>query len=614
MLKYLIIYVVVVHSFVLKGQNSYYELALKTNNVDSSIHYLEKSIEQTKLNKDTAQLIEETCLLARNFVAKSIYSRSVKLVEEALSYPFVDKHRIYKARLFLELAATYRHEGSYTESLKNYHKASDLFEELSAWHFLVNCQVQMAEYYRRIRKHKIATEYIDRSFKDYDKYYLNDTTLLIYIHNRAAAIANESNPNVDVSIQHSRKALNFAIASGNKNAQATSLNELGFTYKNLQMIDSSEFFYKKAEDIWFSIGAFREALNATNNRAMLYRHNDYKIDSVAPLYNWMINTVEEKNIDYLLSDAYAYLNDCALEGGDSAMAYKYLQKYHTTIVDDLRKHHNAEVVNITERYESKKAKEEAKRVSAELSDSLTTLKKKEAESKWMVAFLFILVILITVILFLFVKINKTNKELETRNDEKDVLIQEIHHRVKNNLQFIGSLINMQKNSSSDDKEITSLNDASRRIRAMALVHEMLYNHKELNGISIKKYLEELVLLLDQLVNTEEIPIDFKISIEDDKFNVSDSIALGMITSELVSNSIKHAFYGVEHPEINIRLKKVNDLILFQMKDNGVGQEDVSKERTSLGLRLIDIFSRQLKGKYSIQTNNGYDYKLQFAIK
>ena len=597
-----------------QSQDIFFHKASKTPNVDSAIFYAERSIQFAKKQKDTIQIIEGTCLLAHKLSIKSLYTRAEKRINECLAYPLVKKQPFYQGRLCFELALIYKYQNDYAQSLSYYLKAKSIFEKIRSWSYLVKCETHLAEYYRSLGKHKNANDYIDAALINYKKYKLADTALLITIYNRAAAIDNESNPDAFASIRNSRMALYLAKRSGNKDAEATSLNELGFTYKNHRKLDSSEFFYRKAEEIWFSIGDKAAALHAMNNRAMLYMHNNYDQAKIADLYSRMISIVTKEKIDYPLNDAYSYFSLSSLARGDSGKAYKYFYLYHKNVVSNIRQQYDIQVTNITERYESEKAKKEVKRVTGELSDSLIALERKKAQNRRMYFFIAVLIALTALIAFLLVRIKKTNLQLAERNKEKDALIQEIHHRVKNNLQFISSLINMQMNSSVDNREIHTLNDASRRIRAMALVHEMLYNAKETKGISIKQYLEELVISLDQLVNSDKIPIAFKLHLEDESFNVSDSIALGMITSELVSNSMKHGFKGTKNPEIEMVLRKEKNNVLFTIRDNGVGLKDGGEQKKTLGMRLIDIFSRQLKGNYTIAAKSGYCYEIQFTAR
>ena len=589
-----------------KAQELKYSKESVSNNLDSAIAYLKDYISNVKRKQDTAELINANCLLASKLSYNSKQAKAIKLLDQCIGFPFIRKNPLLLGRVYLEKGNVYRSEESYTESLENYLKAKAIFEELREWKYYVRCETNLAEYYRKLNKFPMALEYIRLALKNYSKYELKDTALLIRIHNRTAALDNEYTHNTASIIYNSRRAIALARLSNDVDAQATSLNEIGFTYKNMLKLDSAEMLYKEAERLWLSIGFKREALHVMNNRAMLYAHNRYGEDLVKSVYMEMINLVNKDKVDYNLSDVYGQLHTYSIMHKDTGRAYKHFYLYHSSILSSLFKQHDAKVANITEKYESEKAKREVKQVKSQLVDS-------KAENTRIYIYLIVVIMLFGFIVYLLVRIQASNKKLKERNFEKDTLIQEIHHRVKNNIQFISSLVNMQMNTSSSDVEVHSLSDASRRIKAMALVHEMLYNQKETTGISIKQYLEELISSLNDVVNSDKLAIKFNLQIQEVNFNVSNSIALGMITSELVSNSMKHAFKGVEFPMISIVLESKEKEVVLVVSDNGNGISNVLENKKTLGMRLIDIFSRQLKGKYSIASENGCKYEINFAL-
>jgi len=251
-------------------------------------------------------------------------------------------------------------------------------------------------------------------------------------------------------------------------------------------------------------------------------------------------------------------------------------------------------------------------VSSKLIAMKEDLNEKNSENKRVYLFLFILILLLLIIAFLLYRIYVSNKTLKEKFKEKEALVQEIHHRVKNNLQFVNSIINMQTNTVQNKLEVTVLSETARRIRSMALVHEMLYNKNNESGINMKHYLSELIKNIDDLVNTSRKNIDFILNIDDIIFDVSKATAIGMIVSELASNSLKHAFDKTENPAIKIELKQSNSsnygLIYV---DNGVGLPENYSKTNKLGMRLIDIFSRQIKGSYVFENQNGLMYKINF---
>jgi two-component sensor histidine kinase/ligand-binding sensor domain-containing protein len=241
-------------------------------------------------------------------------------------------------------------------------------------------------------------------------------------------------------------------------------------------------------------------------------------------------------------------------------------------------------------------------------------------------FLSLLILAVAVLLFIAVKYRIKNlenrnlkleekveirtAELKSSLDEQMVLLQEVHHRVKNNLQFIAAMLKMQINSIKDEGNQKVLIETSRRINSMSLVHEMLYHKDKLETISVKEYLAELVSKLNELTYQQKTPIQFIIECEELNFDINNCVSIGMITSEVISNAIKHAFEGTDHPVVRISLTKntAEKSIIYTIEDNGVGLTNSETETNSgLGMRLIDIFSRQMEAEYQMDHSNGLKY-------
>lgn len=213
-------------------------------------------------------------------------------------------------------------------------------------------------------------------------------------------------------------------------------------------------------------------------------------------------------------------------------------------------------------------------------------------------------------------LNLANKQISEQNKEKDALIQEIHHRVKNNLHFITGLIAMQMNTEKSNEGKQSLEEIERRLQAMSLVHELLYINTNVHSISALEYILELVNSLRVLIGSRMEHVKVHLDIDPISINANNAIYLGMIISELVSNSAKYAFEGIRDPLISISLKEEPNLenLLLRIRDNGIGQSKKEDKQSGMGLRLVDIFSRQLQGTYEIDRSNGFDYSLRFQLK
>jgi PAS domain S-box-containing protein len=198
--------------------------------------------------------------------------------------------------------------------------------------------------------------------------------------------------------------------------------------------------------------------------------------------------------------------------------------------------------------------------------------------------------------------------------EKEVLLREIHHRVKNNLQIISSLLNLQSHSIKDKSYADMFKESQDRIRSMALIHEKLYQSKNLARIQFDEYTDTLVheLIRFQGVNTQKIEV--KIDVGDISLDIDTAIPCGLIINELVSNALKHAFPDNRSGEITIRVHSVDDKYELAVTDNGVGiPENIDIEDTSsLGLRLVTILAEdQLDGDFSLHRDEGTTVRITF---
>jgi len=180
------------------------------------------------------------------------------------------------------------------------------------------------------------------------------------------------------------------------------------------------------------------------------------------------------------------------------------------------------------------------------------------------------------------------------------------------------MVSMQLDSLKSDDSKKILIETYNRIVSMALIHEILYSGKDVTNISIKTYLSDLINNINQMVNFEKKDIKFNKNLEDIQLNVTDCVALGMITNESVSNAIKYAFKNVEKPTIDIDLKydKRSNLMSYVIKDNGIGinTQFLKNSNKSLGLRLINIFTKQLKGDLDIKNIKGTKISIEFKCR
>ena len=213
-------------------------------------------------------------------------------------------------------------------------------------------------------------------------------------------------------------------------------------------------------------------------------------------------------------------------------------------------------------------------------------------------------ILLIIISFFFYKNRNKNKQISKALKEKEILLKEIHHRVKNNLQVVSSLLSLQQRQTKDSTAHQALQEGRNRVKAMALIHQNLYQDENLVGVDMQQYITKLVNNLVSTYKTDSKTIHLKTEIEPLKLDVDTIIPLGLIINELISNSLKYAFVNKDSGEIFIGLKIDNGSLQLKVKDNGKGfPQDFSIEKAdSLGYKLIRSFSQKLEAELNLKSS------------
>ncbi len=210
------------------------------------------------------------------------------------------------------------------------------------------------------------------------------------------------------------------------------------------------------------------------------------------------------------------------------------------------------------------------------------------------------------------------KEIEQtikRNlEEKEILLQEIHHRVKNNLAVVSGLLELQAYRLEKPETIEMMNKSTNRILSIAKVHEMLYQSSDFTSISFSGYVEELSQIIMNTMNKEDKEIDILSDIQVETININQGVPLGIIFNELITNSIKYGFKGHSGHEISIKVKEIEDgRVEVIYKDNGVGIKKFDQEkRSGLGITLVENLLEQLDAEYKYRTDDGF--QIQFLFK
>ncbi len=199
--------------------------------------------------------------------------------------------------------------------------------------------------------------------------------------------------------------------------------------------------------------------------------------------------------------------------------------------------------------------------------------------------------------------------------ERELLLKEIHHRVKNNLQVVSSLLDLQSVSIHDESTKTVVKEGQSRVKSMALIHQLLYQTDNYTSINFAQYLEQLLTILHNTYKKPDKEIKYLIRAENIQLDVDIAVPLGLITNELLTNAYKYAFIDKKTGNIAIEFSNTNNnKVLLRVKDDGIGFPkgfDVENTKT-LGLKLVKLLIQQIKAELSYQIKDGAEFKLLIA--
>jgi len=342
---------------------------------------------------------------------------------------------------------------------------------------------------------------------------------------------------------------------------------------------------------------------------------DGRVSAGTRLYKEAL-TIADQRLDYPSAiKACDRLSELYTSGKQFDKATEFLtqkSKYESEVYDQTRMKSLAR--NLA-RFESEK--EKALLEQAYVKDQQIL---KERLSRQRIAGLLGLLILLTA-LFSWYKLRKKNHLIEEQNEviskalsEKDLLLREIHHRVKNNLQLVSSLLTLQGRSIDDEMAQQAIQAGQSRVRSMALIHQDLYNKENLTDIGVKEYVEKLTSELFSTYRVDDSQVKLQMDVDDMDLDVDTLVPLGLILNELITNCLKYAFADSEGGVLSVSLTLENDMLLLRVKDNGVGYDPSSLREDSFGSTLVNALVEQLEGELRIEHQGGTEVSVVMKHK
>ncbi|MFY0675587.1 MAG: tetratricopeptide repeat protein [Bacteroidia bacterium] len=591
-------------------------------------------IESYKNSKNDSDKVLALGALARYYApfdnekALTNYKLAIDICEKNLINEKLEFFEKEKGALLASIGVTHYMVADYAKAIKAELEAVSIFNKYNVKEKLGRCYVVIGAIYSHQDQTKQALEYQKKSFELSKQ--LSDSAGIALALNNMGISYFDIDSNV-LAIRCYRKALRIYSANKNKRGLGVELLNIGSVHKKLKNLDSAIFYFEKTVDIRTEINDEQGLIFSYARLGQAYLDKKF-LDPALSCGIKSLHLAEKKQYPRGIRDANELLAFVYEKKGDYKEAFKHIGAFHAA-KDSMS---DAESISKVAKSESKfKFKQEALKDSlqslAEQNQLKTELELQKAQTDTQnqrVRFLALVVALFIIVVILVIIQNRKSKrqnqiidkqkkqveksliELTKRDDEKDLLLKEIHHRVKNNLQVISSLLELQsKKVSNSESEV--FKEGQSRVRAMALIHEELYQNDNLAEVDFKSYTAKLSRQIQSLFpNTEKVKINISGPIL--KLDIDTAIPLGLILNELITNAFKYAL--TQNGALNIQFyqtEKGNYTVKVIDTGNGLPEDFNIKKSKSLGLRLVNRLAKQLYGKAKYSNQNHSTFEISF---
>lgn len=492
-----------------------------------------------------------------------------------------------------DLAKIYLATENYTEAILQYEKLVKIAKPKKDFHFEAGAYNNIGLVYLRTHKPDSAIIYFNKS--------------LITWKNKL----------VDISYMSSRDSAFFDIVRSNI---GQAYNIKGEYKKAIPLIRNALETSKKNKDV-------EEIISSLNSLSLSFfglRQPKKALD----LLDSASNLIEKNKSISGQRDTYKNKIKIYESLGDIKNAYTFYKKLVTynNSMDSIGKLNRTTILEIVYEVEQKN-RQIANQQGLVLTAEANTKSQKIKQRFLFIGLLLMFAIVINLLWNIYQKrkkskdLKKKNKQIEEQNNtiektliEKEMLLKEIHHRVKNNLQLISGILELQLSKINDDAANEIMKQGQNRIKSMALIHQQLYESEDLGKIDFRKYVTQLTNDITVMVNDPNKDIDIVLDIIDFSLDINTAVPMGLIINELVLNAFKHGFLNIEKGTLTIGLKALEDeYYQLTVSDNGIGfQSDFEFDKAdSLGLRLVKGLSRQIGGNCEFKNGNGTTVQIKF---
>lgn len=486
---------------------------------------------------------------------------AVYAYQKASKYFTKSGRMLENGMVLMELGVLFKNQKNYKQAFKMFQQSENVFRKVKNNDLLTAVLINKGHAYEELEQPDSALHYFEIALT-YALETNNNNYIGICNQNMGILLVQEKK--YHEALKHMNKALIYFLEMDDKRLLAESYNTLSDIYIKLED-------YPKAENYL--------------NKALA-----------------IINDLDHMKLKTKVYDRYIELFSIQL---NAPKIYDYHSK-QINLLDSLKAEANSKIVEeLNAQYQLKESEDSLKIIHSNLMRQQAVSKAQKKQLTYsVIAIIIFMILLITVFI--------SRKKVKEKNAENELLLGEIHHRVKNNLQVISSLLSLQERNMTDKSAKSAILEGKERVKSMGLIHKMLYQNDNYSGVVMDDYVEKLVSsLLDSFgMNGTKLALDIDFS--NLKLDVDTAIPMGLIINELVINALKYAYTNTAEPYLKLNLKRHEESLVLEISDNGSGKITTVESANSFGMKLVKSLSRQLGGKLVIDDTKGLSFQINIT--
>ncbi len=560
-----------------------------------------KTIQLSKKNKDFNTLGEAYIGLAKWHEDHTVLDSSIVYLKKAISV--YEKQEMTKelAETYLLLVTNYSGTAEYDKGSDTVFKALALYEKLGDQQGVAQCYTKICDLLYYSDSYAEGADYCKKAIAIQEKNGYEEDLALSY---RRLAENQLFLGDLDESLANMNQAINLYKKIGEAGPPILACyNGRGNIYKYMERYEEAIEDYNRCYEGAKAIGLERYMMPPTANIGHVYLLQG-KYAEALPYNLRAIEIMKRIGNSKNLWENYMHVSNIYKELGDYKNAFEYHELYeqgHTEYLNTIIARKDSEL----------QVKYETAQKDLAILDKEAKI-AQQRKTQWLyIGIAGLLAIILFGMYFTLKNIRKKrkslailNSELDAKNRQNELLLKEIHHRVKNNLEMVKSLIALQSAKLEDGASKEAMLASQNRVQSMGIIHQKLYQGENLGSIEMKDYFMNLSEGVLDTFNAEE-KVKIECAMDQLNLDVDTAVPIGLIVNELLTNALKYAFPDGVKGQINISLVKENNDLLLKVTDNGIGKTEGSKPKgTGFGTQLIQLLTQQLNGTISEEHSNG----------